>query len=80
MKTKDTKETSRAIKNMVMRKSRPKKFLRAHEGTKSAGEFKITCSTGRQLYSPLSKTKAAFADSTTRYLKNVFYPYMEDQG
>ena len=46
-----------------------------------AGEFKKLCKAeGIQSYSTMSETKAAFAERTIRFLKNIFYRYMEDNG
>ena len=51
------------------------------ERMEDAGEFETFCKAdGIQIYSTLSETKAAFAECTTRSLKNILYPYMEDYG
>ena len=80
MKTKDSKETVRAFLTMITKKNRPKKFL-ADKGTEFAGEFKKLCKAeGIQVYSTMSETKSAFAERTTRSLKNILYRYIEDNG
>ena len=49
------------------------------QGTEFAREFKKICrAEGIQTYSPLSETKAAFAERAIRSLKNILYRYMED--
>ena len=80
MKTKDSKETVRAFLTMITKKNRSKK-IRVDKGTDITGDFKKLCKAeGIQLYSTISETKAAFAESTTRSSKNVLYRYMEDNG
>ena len=64
MKTKDSKETVRAISTMISKKNRPKKNW-VERGTKFAGEFKKLCENeGIQMYSTINETKAAFAERT----------------
>ena len=80
MKTKDSKENVRAFLTMITKKNRPKKIW-VDKGTEFAGEFKKLCKAeGIQIYSTMSKTKAAFAERTIRYLRNILYRYMEDNG
>ena len=80
MKTKDSKETVRAFLTMNTEKNLPKKFW-VDRGTVLAGEFKKLCKAeGIQISSTKSETKAAFAERTTRSLKNILYRYMEDNG
>ena len=80
MITKDSKETVRSFLTMITKKNRPKKIW-VDKGTKFAGEFKKLCKAeGIQIYSTMSETKAAFAERTTRSLKNLLYRYMEDNG
>ena len=80
METKDSKETVRAFLTMFTKKNRPKKFW-ADKGTKFARDFKKLCNAeGKQIYSTMSETKAAFAERTIRSLKNILYRYMEDNG
>ena len=80
MKTKDTKETVKTFSKMITKTKRPKKTW-ISQGTEFAGKFKIVCSAeGVEIYSTLSRTKAAFAWRTIRSLKNIFYRYMEDYG
>ena len=80
MKTKDSKETVRAFLSMITKKNRSKKIW-VDKGTEFAGEFKKLCKAeGIQIYSTMSETKAAFAERTIRFLKNVLYRYMEDNG
>ena len=80
MKTKDSKETVRAFLTMITKKNRPKKIW-VDKGTEFAGEFKKLCKAGGiQIHSTMSETKAAFAESTIRSLKNILYRYMEDNG
>ena len=65
---------------MITKKNRPKKIWVDKE-TEIAGEFEKLCKAdGIQIYSTMSKTKAAFADRTIRSLKNLIYRYMEDNG
>ena len=79
-KTKDSKETVRALLTKITKKNRPKKF-RVDKGTQFAGEFKkLYKAEGIQVYSTMSETKAAFAEFTVRSLKNILYRYMEDNG
>ena len=79
MKSKDSKETVRAILSMITKKSTQKNWV--DKGTVFAGEFKKLCEAeGIQIYSTLSETKAAFAERTIRSLKNILYRYMEDNG
>ena len=78
MKTKDSKETVRAFLTMITKKNRPKKIW-VDKGTEFAGEFKKLCKAeGTQIYSTMSETKAAYAERTIRYLKNILHRYMED--
>ena len=80
MKTKNSKDTVRAFLTMIRRKNRPQKIW-ADKGTEFAGEFKTLCKAeGKQIYSTMSETKAAFAERTIRSLKNIPYRYMEDYG
>ena len=80
MKTKDSKETVRAFFTMITKKNRPKKF-RVDNGTKLVGDFEKICKAeGKQIYSTMSETKAAFAERTIRSLKTILYRYMEDNG
>ena len=80
MKTKDSKETVRAFLTRFTKKIVRKKFG-VDRGTKVAGEFEKLCKAeGRQLYSTVSETKAAFAERTIQPLKNILYRYMEDNG
>ena len=78
MKSKDSKETVRAILTMITKKNRPKK-LWVDKGRDFAGKFKKLCKAeGIQIYSTMSETKAAFAERTIPSLKNILYRYMED--
>ena len=78
MKTKDSKETARAFSTMITKKNRPKKN-RVDKATEFPGEFKRLCKAeGIQIYSTMSESKAAFAERTIRFLKNILYHYMED--
>ena len=81
MKTKDSQETVKAFSSMITKRNRPKKFW-VEKGTEFAGAFKKFCTAeGIQVYSTMSKTKAAFlAERTIRSLKNNVYRYMEDFG
>ena len=79
MKTNDSKETVRAFLTLITKKYRPKKAW-VDKGTEFAGEFKKLCKAeGIQFYSPMSETKAAFAERTIRSLKKILYCYMEDK-
>ena len=78
MKTKDSKETVRAFLTMITEKNRPKDVW-VDKGTEFAGEFKELCKAeGKQIYSTMSWSKAAFAERTKRSLKKKLYCYMED--
>ena len=80
MKTKDSQETVRAFLTMITKKNRPKKLL-VDKRTEFAGEFeKLFKAEGIQIYSTMSETKAAFAERTRRYLENILYCYLEDNG
>ena len=72
MKTKDSKKTVKTFSKMIIKKNRPKKS-RVDQGTEFAGDFKEFCSPeGKEIYSTMSETKAAFAERTVRSLKNIF--------
>ena len=80
IETKDSKEAVRTFLTMLTKKNGPKKNWVA-KGTEFAGEFKKLCKVeGKQIYSTMSETKAAFAERTIRSLKNKLYYYMEDNG
>ena len=80
MKTKHSKETVGAFLTMITKKNRPKKTW-VDKGTKVTGEFEKLCKAeGKQFYSTMGETKAAFAERTIRSLKNILYRYMEDNG
>ena len=80
MKTKDSQETVKAFLSMITKRNRPKKIW-VDKGTEFAGAFKKFCTAeGMQVYSTMIETKAAFAERTTRSLKNILYRYMEDYG
>ena len=80
MKSKDSKETVRALLSMFTKKTRPKKVW-VDKGTEFAGEFKNLCrAEWIQIYSTMSETKAAFSERTIQSSKNTLYRYMEDNG
>ena len=80
MKTKDSQETMKAFSSMITKRNRPKKIW-VDKRTEFAGAFKKFCTAeGIQVYSTMSKTKAAFAERTKRSLKNILYRYMGDFG
>ena len=80
MKTKDSKETARAISSMNTKDVPPKKSLVA-KGTEFAGQFEKICKAeGIESYSTRNETKAAFSERTIRSLKIRVYRYMEDYG
>ena len=80
MKTTDSQETVEAFSTMITKMNRPKKVW-IDKGTEFAGAFEKFCTAeGIQVYSTMSETKAAFAERTTRSLKNILYRYMEDFG
>ena len=80
MKRKDSKENFRAFLTMVTKKNRPKKVW-LDKGREFAGEFEKFCKAeGIQIYTTMSKTKAAVAERTIRSLKNILYRYMKDNG
>ena len=74
MKTKDSKETVRAFLTMITKKNLPKKFNWQENRTKKI----LYKAEGKQIYSTMSETKAAFAERTIRSLKSVLHRYMED--
>ena len=78
LKTKDSKETVRAFLTMITKKNRRENFWVDKE-TEFASEFeKLSKAEGKQNFSTISDTKAAFADCTIGSLKNMPYRYMED--
>ena len=80
MKTKDSKETVNTISKMITKNNRPKKIW-ADQETDFARKFKRFCSAeGIGIYSTMSETKATFAESTIRSLKNILYGYMVVYG
>ena len=80
MTTKDAKDTVRAFLTMITKKNRPE-IIHVQKGTECAGEFEKFCKAeGIKTYLTRSEAKAAFAESTIRSLKNIFYRYMEDFG
>ena len=79
MKTKGSKETVRAILNMMTKKSTPKNF--GPTVKEFDGAFEKLCQTeGIQVYCTMSETKAAFAERTKRSLKTILYHYIENYG
>ena len=80
MKTKDSKETVRAVLTMNTKKNCPKKFGLTREQRLLESFKKLFKAEGLQIYSTISETKAAFAERTIRSLKNINYRYMEDNG
>ena len=80
MKIKDSQETVKAFSSMITKRNRPKKIW-VDKGTEFAGAFKKFCTAeGKQVYSTMSETKAAFAERTIRSLKKIAYRYLEDFG
>ena len=80
MKTKDSKEIVRPFLTMITKKNRPK-IIWVDKAKEFAGEFKKLCKAeGKQIYSTMNETKAAFAERTKRSLKNILYRYMEANG
>ena len=80
MKIKASQETVKAFSSMITKRSGPKKIW-VDKGTEFAGAFKKFCAAEWiQVYSTMSETKAAFAERTIRFLKNVLYRSMEDFG
>ena len=80
MKTKDSKETVKTFSKMITKKSTPKKFW-IDQRTEFGGDFNKFCSAeGIAIYTTMSETKAAFAESTIRSHKNISFRYMEDYG
>ena len=76
MKTKDSKATVRTFSKIITKKNRPKKIW-VDQATQFSGEFDKFCSAeGREIYSTMSETKAAFAERTIRSLKIILYRYM----
>ena len=65
---------------MITIKNRPEKIW-VDKANEFAGEFKKLCKAeGKQIYSTMNETKAAFAERTKRSLKNILYRYMEANG
>ena len=80
MKTKNSKETVRAVLSMITKKNRPEKNW-VNKGRELTGEFKkLWKPEGIQMYSAMSDTKAAFAERTIRSLKIILDRYTEDYG
>ena len=80
MKTNYSKETVKTFSKKITQKNRPKKIW-VDQGTDFAGQLKKFCGAeGIEIYSTMSETKAAFAESTIRSLKDNLYCYMEDCG
>ena len=80
MKTKGSQETVKAFSSKILKGNRPKKIW-VDKGTEFVGAIKKFCAAeGIQVYSTMSETKAAFAESIIRSLKNFLYRYMEDFG
>ena len=78
MKTKDWQETLHSWL-WLQKDSSQKKWV--DKGTEVAGEFRKLCTAGgKQIYSTLSETKAAFAERTIRSLKNILHRFLEDKG
>ena len=78
MKTKDSQETVEAFSSMITKKNRPEKIW-VDKGTEFCWSAEKICGAdGKQVYSTMSETKAAFAERTIRSLKNILYRYMED--
>ena len=72
MKTKDSQETVKAFSSMITKKDRPGKIW-IDKGTEFALAFeKFSAAERIQIYSTMSETKVAFAERTTRSLKNFF--------
>ena len=79
MKTKDSKETVCACLTISTKNIVPKNWV--DKGSEFNGEFEKLCKAeGKQLYSTLSETKAAFAERTILSLKNTLQRYMEANG
>ena len=71
MKTKDSKETVRTFLTMITKKNRTEKRW-VPKATEFAGEFKKLCKAeGKQVYSTMSETTAAFAERTMRSFKII---------
>ena len=79
MKTKYSQETVKAFSSMITKKSRPKKIW-VDKGTEFTGTFEKRAAEGKQFYSNLSETTAAFVDRTLRSLNKILYRYMMDFG
>ena len=77
LKTKVSKEAVRAFLTMITEKNHPKEVWVDKE-TEFAWEIKKLCKAGgKQIYSTMSKTKAAFADRPIRSPNKILYRYME---
>ena len=80
IKTKDSKESVRALLTMITKRKRPEKIWVDKE-TDFAGEFKKLCRAGGiQLYSTMTETKAPIAERTIRSRENLLYSFLEDNG
>ena len=76
MKTKDSQETVKTFSSMITKSNRSKKIW-VGKGTEFAEAFEKFCTAeGIQVYSTMSETKVAFAERTTRSLKNILYRYI----
>ena len=80
LQKKDSTETVCALLTLITKTNRPTKIW-VDKGTEFAAEFGKKCKAERtQIKSTMSPTKAAFAESKIRILKNTIYLYMEDYG
>ena len=78
METEDSRKTDGEFLTMIAKKNRPMKIW-VDKGTEFAGEFKKFCKArGKQFYSTMNQTKAAFAERTMRSLKYTLYRCMQD--
>ena len=80
MKSKDSKETVRALLSMITKNNCPGKIW-VDKGTEFARGIKTLCKAEEiQIYSTMCETNAALAERTLWSLENILYRYMEDNG
>ena len=78
MKTKSSKKTFRAFLIVISKEIRPTNIW-VDKATEFAGVFEKLCKTeGKQIYSTMSETKAAFAERTIQSLEIILYRYIGD--
>ena len=80
MKSKYSTDAVVAFKKMLRKKSMPAKVW-VDQGTEFSGELRKFCTDKKiKIYSTRSETKAAVAERAIKFLKNIIYRYMEENG